>query len=80
MSGAQGAQPPGSRTATTYESVEGGENKARLDLRSKEDEGGVEVDKLQEKVPNATGEGGPVFGAGKEEDKQDLGVSGTGSA
>ncbi|CAL9233399.1 unnamed protein product [Arabidopsis halleri] len=39
MSGAQGAEPMGSRTATTYESVEGGQNKTKLDIRSKEDEG-----------------------------------------
>ncbi|XP_058211163.1 uncharacterized protein LOC131323406 [Rhododendron vialii] len=79
MSGAQGAQPPGATTATTYESVEGGENKAKLDIRSKEDEGGVEVDKLQDKVPDAAGHGGPVFGAGKGEDEneKDLGVTGT---
>ncbi|KAG5551348.1 hypothetical protein RHGRI_009683 [Rhododendron griersonianum] len=61
MSGAQGAQPPGETTATTYKSVEGGENKAKLDIiRSKEDEGGVEVDKLQDKVPDAAGHGGPI--------------------
>ncbi|CAE6001453.1 unnamed protein product [Arabidopsis arenosa] len=32
MSGAQGAEPMGSRTATTYESVEGGQNKTKLDI------------------------------------------------
>ncbi|KAG7567212.1 VDE lipocalin domain [Arabidopsis thaliana x Arabidopsis arenosa] len=63
MSGAQGAEPMGSRTATTYESVEGGQNKTKLDIRSKEDEGGIQVDKLQDKVSNAAGLGGPVFGA-----------------
>ncbi|KAL7218375.1 hypothetical protein ACSBR2_011610 [Camellia fascicularis] len=77
MSGAQGAQPPECKTATTYESVEGGQNKAKLDLRSNQDEGGIQVQKLEEKVPEAAGEGGPVFGAGKEDDKQDLGVTGT---
>ncbi|KAG8385941.1 hypothetical protein BUALT_Bualt03G0097500 [Buddleja alternifolia] len=79
MSGAQGAQPPEAYTATTYESVEGGENKTRLDVRSKEDEGGIEIDKEQDKVEDAAGKGGPVFGAGKDEDNKDhdLGVTGT---
>ncbi|KAL0398942.1 UNVERIFIED_CONTAM: hypothetical protein Sradi_2237500 [Sesamum radiatum] len=77
MSGAQGAQPPESFTATTYESVEGGENKTRLDIHSKEDEGGIQIDKLQDKVEDAAGTGGPVFGAGKDDDKDDLGVTGT---
>lgn len=56
MSGAQGAQPPGSTTATTYESVPGGENKTRVKVDSKEDQGAIQVDKLQEKVPDAAGE------------------------
>ncbi|CAN6936513.1 unnamed protein product [Brassica oleracea var. botrytis] len=78
MSGAQGAEPMGSKTATTYESLEGGQNKTKLDLRSREDEGGIKVDKQEDKVPEAAGLGGPVFGAGKEDKKQDLGVTGTG--
>ncbi|KAL9351974.1 hypothetical protein Peur_054654 [Populus x canadensis] len=78
MSGAQGAQPPGSTTATTYESVPGGENKTRVKVDSKEDQGAIQIDKLQEKVADAAGEGGPVFGAGKDENKKDLGVTGTG--
>lgn len=78
MSGAQGAQPPGSQTATTYESVQGGENKSRTELRSQQDQGGVQIDKLQDKVEDAAGKGGPVFGAGKDPNKKDLGVSGTG--
>ncbi|OVA07503.1 hypothetical protein BVC80_33g6 [Macleaya cordata] len=88
MSGAQGAQPKGSFTATTYESVEGGQNKTQTDIRSKEDVGGIEVDKLQDKVDDAAGLGGPVFGAGvtsaddvdneNNMNKQDLGVTGTG--
>lgn len=79
MSGAQGAQPPESFTATTYESVEGGQNKTRFDPRSKEDEGGIQIDKIQDKVEDAAGTGGPVFGAGKDDDddKDDLGVTGT---
>lgn len=79
MSGAQGAQPKESLTATTYESVEGGENKTKTNIYTQEDVGGIEVDKLQDKVEDAAGKGGPVFGAGKDEDgKQDLGVTGTG--
>ncbi|XP_010532026.1 PREDICTED: uncharacterized protein LOC104808152 [Tarenaya hassleriana] len=78
MSGAQGAEPKGSETATMYESVQGGENKTKLDIRSKEDEGGIQVDTLQDKLPDAAGKGGPVFGAGKYDNKQDLGVTGTG--
>ncbi|KAL6546920.1 hypothetical protein OROMI_022641 [Orobanche minor] len=77
MSGAQGAQPPESFTATTYESVGGGENKTRLDIHSKEDEGGIQIEKIQDKVEDAAGTGGPVFGAGKDDDKDDLGVTGT---
>lgn len=78
MSGAQGAQPKESKTATTYESIEGGQNRTRTDLLSKEDQGGIQVDKLQEKVHDPAGKGGPVFGAGRDEDKKDLGVTGTG--
>ncbi|KAK7271375.1 hypothetical protein RJT34_27211 [Clitoria ternatea] len=78
MSGAQGAQPKESKTATTYESKEGGENRTRTKLVSREDQGCIEVDKLQEKVHDPAGKGGPVFGAGKHDNKQDLGVTGTG--
>ena len=78
MSGAQGAQPKEARTATVYESVEGGENRTRTDLRSKEDQGKIQIDKMQEKVSDPAGKGGPVFGAGKDDNKQDLGVTGTG--
>ncbi|KAG0461174.1 hypothetical protein HPP92_021139 [Vanilla planifolia] len=80
MSGAQGAEPPGSRTATTYESVEGGENRTRTDIRGHEDQGNIQVETLQEKVDDPVGEGGPVFGSGSEEDDKetDLGVTGTG--
>ncbi|XP_010260859.1 PREDICTED: uncharacterized protein LOC104599822 [Nelumbo nucifera] len=78
MSGAQGAQPKESFTATIYESVQGGDNKTRTDIRSKEDVGGIQVDSLQDKVKDAAGKGGPIFGAGNEDNKQDLGVTGTG--
>ncbi|XVF24084.1 hypothetical protein REPUB_Repub13aG0096700 [Reevesia pubescens] len=78
MSGAQGALPKESKTATIYESVEGGQNKTKMDLRSKEDQGPIQVDKLEEKVENPTGSGGPIFGCPKDDDnKQDLDVTGT---
>ncbi|KAE9584971.1 hypothetical protein Lal_00017964 [Lupinus albus] len=76
-----GAQPKESKTATIYEShelVEGGENQTRTTLVSREDQGGIQVDKLKGKVTDPVGKGGPVFGAGKDKDKQDLGVTGTG--
>lgn len=83
MSGAQGAQPKNSKTATAYESVERGENRTRTDLGSRQDQGGIQIEKLQDKLRDAAGKGGPVFGAGKDDDddnnyKQDLGVTGTG--
>jgi hypothetical protein len=78
MSGAQGAQPKESKTATTYESIDGGQNRTRTDLLSKEDQGSIQVDKLEEKVHDPAGKGGPVFGAGKDDNKQDLGLTGTG--
>ncbi|PON38359.1 seed maturation protein [Trema orientale] len=78
MSGAQGALPKEAKTATTYESVEEGENRTRTKLRSQQDQGGIQVDKIEDKVPDPVGKGGPVFGAGKDENKQDLGVTGTG--
>ncbi|XP_078429079.1 seed maturation protein [Wolffia australiana] len=74
MSGAQGAQPMGSLTATTYESVEGGENRTAMDLRSKEDEGGIQISKEEDEPPVGTVSGA----AGEEENKPDLGVTGTG--
>ncbi|RWR96212.1 hypothetical protein CKAN_02558500 [Cinnamomum micranthum f. kanehirae] len=77
MSGAQGAQPMGSLTPTTYKSVPEEENKVRTVLSSTDDEKGIRVDKVEDKVEDAAGKGGPVFGAGKEEDKQDLGATGT---
>lgn len=80
MSGAQGAEPKEAKTGTIYESVVGGDNKTRTDLRSREDQGSIQVEKLQDKVPgNPVGQGGPVFGAGQDDKKQDLGVTGTGT-
>ncbi|KAK4366665.1 hypothetical protein RND71_014545 [Anisodus tanguticus] len=79
MSGAQGAQPQESRTKTTYESIVKEDNKIRLDIHSREDEKGIQIDKIQDKVDDAAGKGGPIFGAGKDIDKEkDLGVTGTG--
>ncbi|KAJ1268144.1 hypothetical protein BS78_07G114400 [Paspalum vaginatum] len=87
MSGAQGAQPKGAFTATTYTSapaatVGGGaqENRQtpRTDLRSGHDDRGLPVRKLEDTLEDAAGKGGPVFGAGTEDGKPDLGVTGTG--
>ncbi|EAZ06847.1 hypothetical protein OsI_29082 [Oryza sativa Indica Group] len=90
MSGAQGAQPKGAFTATTYRSAAaaatGGEEEsrhpppppARTELRSTEDERGLPVKRLEDKVDDAAGKGGPVFGAGEDDGKPDLGVTGTG--
>ncbi|XP_015069406.1 uncharacterized protein LOC107014051 [Solanum pennellii] len=79
MSGAQGAQPKESFTATTYESIVKEENRPRMDIHSREDEKGIQIDKIQDKVDDAAGKGGPVFGAGTDDpDNKDLGVTGTG--
>lgn len=59
MSGAQGALPPESKT-TTYESISGGENKTKIETRSKEDQGMIQIDKFQDKVQDAAGKGGAV--------------------
>ena len=56
----------------------GEENKTRARIDSEEDQEMIEVDKLQDMVPGAAGRGGPVIGAGKDENKKDLGVTGTG--
>ncbi|KQJ98093.1 uncharacterized protein LOC100822566 [Brachypodium distachyon] len=82
MSGAQGAQPKGAFTATTYTTAGTGEGESRqtpkTELRSSEDEHGLPVKRLEDKVEDAAGKGGPVFGAGAEDGKPDLGVTGTG--
>ncbi|OEL26369.1 hypothetical protein BAE44_0012613 [Dichanthelium oligosanthes] len=90
MSGAQGAQPKGAFTATTYTSAPaaatgGGvaqeqesRQTPRTELRSGEDERGLPVRKLEDTVEDAAGKGGPVFGAGTEDGKPDLGATGTG--
>jgi hypothetical protein len=80
MSGAQGAQPKGAFTATTNRSAlagSGGQQTPWTELRSGEDERGLPVRKLEDKVDDAAGEGGLVFGAGKLEGKPDLVVTGT---
>ncbi|KAF8697334.1 hypothetical protein HU200_035927 [Digitaria exilis] len=88
MSGAQGAQPKGAFTATTYTSAPSAAAAAqeqasqqqapRMELRSGEDEHGLPVRKLEDTVEDAAGKGGPVFGAGTEDGKPDLGATGTG--
>ena len=85
MSGAQGAQPKGAFTATTYTlappatggSAQEQRQAPRTELRSGEDERGLPVRKLEDTIEDAAGKGGPVFGAGKEDGKPDLGVTGT---
>ncbi|KAK6270606.1 hypothetical protein POUND7_007704 [Theobroma cacao] len=80
MSGARGALPKETKTATIYESVEGGKNRTKMDPRAREDQGGIQVDKLEEKVEDPIGDAGPIFGSAKDDnnnDNQDLGVTGT---
>ena len=55
-----GAQPPESKTATAYESISGGENKTKIEIRSEEDQGMIQIDKFQDKVQDAAGKGGAV--------------------
>ncbi|KAG2590536.1 hypothetical protein PVAP13_5NG408540 [Panicum virgatum] len=73
MSGAQGAHPVGQTTPTTYESVGGGENRTRTDLRSREDQGAIQIEKVQDKVDDAVGRG-----EGRNADA-DPGATGTGA-
>ncbi|KAF8701873.1 hypothetical protein HU200_033199 [Digitaria exilis] len=81
----------GAFTATTYSSApaaataggvaqdQASQRQApRMELRSGEDEHGLPVRKLEDMVEDAAGKGGPVFGAGTEDGKPDLGVTGTG--
>ncbi|KAL6614821.1 hypothetical protein ACP70R_037091 [Stipagrostis hirtigluma subsp. patula] len=85
MSGAQGAHPVGETTPTTYESVGGGENRTRTDLRSREDQGAIQIEKVQDKVddPAARGVDDRAFRANKEEGQHggadDVGATGTGA-
>ena len=82
MSGAQGAHPVGQTTPTTYESVGGGENRTRTDLRSREDQGAIQIEKVQDKVDDAAGRGvdRSTLSAKKErpDDSADAGATGTG--
>ncbi|PAN29396.1 hypothetical protein GQ55_5G221300 [Panicum hallii var. hallii] len=83
MSGAQGAHPVGQTTPTTYESVGGGENRTRTDLRSREDQGAIQIEKVQDKVDDAAGRGVDhgAFGDKKEgrHANADAGATGTGA-
>ncbi|KAF5728133.1 hypothetical protein HS088_TW21G00297 [Tripterygium wilfordii] len=81
MSGVQGARPPEYETPTTYESVAGGENRTKTDIRSKEDQGPIQIDKQQDKIEDfiaAASQDDPVLDADKDDKKPDLGVTGTG--
>ncbi|KAJ1284578.1 hypothetical protein BS78_03G215500 [Paspalum vaginatum] len=86
MSGAQGAHPVGKTTPTTYESVGGGENRTRMELRSREDQGAMQIEKVQEKVDDAAGRGvdhgafAAKKGEGRDADADaDAGATGTGA-
>lgn len=65
MSGAQGAQPKGAFTATTYTSApaavaaqeQASGQAPRMELRSGEDERGLPVKKLEDTVRDAAGQG-----------------------
>jgi hypothetical protein len=93
MSGAQGANPPGAFTPTTYETKAADESNPggnpRYKTDSTEDEGAMPVTMAADHVPNpqeAAGLGGPTFGAsnpppaGKEDEEEkhaEMGLSGT---
>jgi hypothetical protein len=82
MSGAQGAHPVGQTTPTTYESVGGGENRTRTDLRSREDQGNIQIEKVQDKVEDAASRkvDDRAFAARKEPGQGgDAGATGTGA-
>jgi hypothetical protein len=82
MSGAQGAHPFGETTPTTYESVGGGENRTRTDLRSREDQGNIQIEKVQDKVEDAAARkiDDSTFAARKEPGQGgDAGATGTGA-
>ncbi|KQK09003.1 uncharacterized protein LOC100837178 [Brachypodium distachyon] len=82
MSGAQGAHPVGQTTPTTYESVGGGENRTRTDLRSREDQGNIQIEKVQDKVQDAASRkvDDSAFAARKEPGHDgDAGATGTGA-
>jgi hypothetical protein len=78
MSGAQGANPPGAQTSTTYSTApnaDTGKTAHRID--STEDVKGLPVELAADKAPNpkeSAGLGGPVFGAN---DGPDKGVTGS---
>ena len=76
-----GAQPPGSFTATTYESVQEAKegNWPKTQLNSRDDDKGIKIYSLHDKIEDSAGRGGPVFCPGRDEppNKQDLGVTGT---
>ncbi|KAF7037067.1 hypothetical protein CFC21_047533 [Triticum aestivum] len=82
MSGAQGAHPVGETTPTTYGSVGGGENRTRTDLRSREDQGNIQIEKVQDKVEDAASRkvDDSAFAARKEPGQAgDAGATGTGA-
>lgn len=79
MSGAQGANPPGAFTDTTYSNAPGVDTRATVSkVDSTEDDKGVPVQLAADSAPNpneSAGLGGPVFGANEGPDKGVLGSS-----
>lgn len=79
MSGAQGANPPGSFTDTTYASVPGADTQAtQSKVDSTQDEKGLPVKLAADESPRpneSAGLGGPVFGPNEGADKGVLGSS-----
>ncbi|KAL3686826.1 hypothetical protein R1sor_013135 [Riccia sorocarpa] len=82
MSGAQGAQPPGARTATGYSMAPDADTSQTKESReSTKDVRGVPIVTEGEGVKDAAGLGGPVFGnrdegTTTEDKKPDLAVMG----
>lgn len=77
MSGAQGANPPGAFTDTTYSNAPGAAS-AVSKVDDTNDDKGVPVQLAADSAPNpneSAGLGGPVFGANEGPDKGALGSS-----
>ncbi|BBN12637.1 hypothetical protein MPTK1_5g21690 [Marchantia polymorpha subsp. ruderalis] len=83
MSGAQGANPPGSRTATAYSMAPGANTESTKDrVDSTKDASGVPIVSESDGVKDSAGLGGPVFGNRDDgttegDQKPDLAVTGS---
>ncbi|MCO5604602.1 hypothetical protein L7F22_058770 [Adiantum nelumboides] len=81
MSGAQGAQPKGSYTATTYSMAkddQAGAHPAKEKLREEDSPSVPVVFESDQAGTDAAGHGGPTFGNKDDPKSTDMGVSGTG--